>query len=183
MLMQRRGKEAGARNAGRRSFLMVGAVGFGLWAAATLASAAPGPPIPGTSCGCFPSDNIWNTDISNLPVHARSADWVNHIGASKNLDLAFGPPNWGMPWIVTDSSTPKYPVSFSSPYDSDPGPYPIGANTPIDNLAAYAPVRAQDFAGRVAMLRDLSRREHPVQLGGIDGPVAGVGLGPRCGAS
>jgi hypothetical protein len=99
---------------------------------AASASAASGPPIPGTSCGCFPSDNIWNTDISSLPVHARSADWVSHIGSSKNLDLAFGPPNWGMPWIVTDSSTPKYSVSFRSPWDSDPGPYPIGANTPIE---------------------------------------------------
>src|SRR5262245_64763548 len=124
MVSHRRGREAGARNAGRRSFLVLCAVGLGLWAAATPAAAAPGPPIPGTPCGCFPSDNVWNTDISALPLHPRSSDWVNHIGASKNLDLAFGPPNWGMPWIVTDATTPKYAVSFRSPYDSDPGPYP-----------------------------------------------------------
>lgn len=126
------GREAGAGSVGRRLFLILCSAGLGLWTVARLASAAPGPIIPGTSCGCFPSDNIWNTDISNLPVHPRSADWVNHIGSSKKLDLAFGPPNWGMPWIVTDSSTPKYSVTFRSPYDSDPGPYPIGANTPIE---------------------------------------------------
>jgi hypothetical protein len=33
---------------------------------------------------------------------------------------------------------------------------------------------------RHVLLRGLCRRwEHPVQLGGIDGPVAGVGLGGR----
>jgi len=136
MRIHRRGTEAWRSERGGMGGRSTVAAGFGaLLLCASLAassSAATGPPIPGTPCGCFPSDNVWNTDISSLPVHARSADWVNHIGSSKNLDLAFGPPNWGMPWIVTDSSTPKYSVSFRSPWDSDPGPYPIGANTPIE---------------------------------------------------
>ena len=34
----------------------------------------------------------------------------------------------------------------------------LAANTPLDNLASYAPVRAQDFAGRIAMLRDPDQR-------------------------
>src|SRR5947209_4638517 len=103
MRIHRRGKEAGrlqeAKNVGRR---LAVAWSLALVTCASLAaplSAASGPPIPGTSCGCFPSDNIWNTDIASLPVHPSSTDWVNNIGASKNLDLAFGPPNWGMPWI------------------------------------------------------------------------------------
>jgi hypothetical protein len=95
-------------------------------------SAGVAAPVPGTSCNCFPADNIWNTDISGLPVHPMSANWVNSIGAGKNLDLAFGPPNWGMPFVVTDASTPKVSISFRSKWDSDPGPYPFGPTTPIE---------------------------------------------------
>ncbi len=89
-------------------------------------------PVPGTACTCFPADNVWNTDISTLPVHGKSIDWVNSIGATKNLDLAFGPPIWGMPFNVTDSSTPKVSISFRDPYQSDPGPYPFGPTTSIE---------------------------------------------------
>lgn len=130
MNMHASGREAAeGRRAARRAAAWLGAL---VLCCAPLARAASGPPIPGTPCGCFPSDNVWNTDISNLPVHPLSSQWVTSIGAGKNLDLGFGPPNWGMPWVVTDSSTPKYAVSFRSPYDSDPGPYPFGPNTPLE---------------------------------------------------
>jgi hypothetical protein len=88
--------------------------------------------IPGTSCSCLPSDNIWNRDISTMPVHLMSSTWVSHIGTSKNLDLAFGPPNWGMPFNITTSSTPKVSINFRDPGQSDPGPYPFTSTTPIE---------------------------------------------------
>jgi hypothetical protein len=88
--------------------------------------------IPGTSCNCLPADNVWNTDVSTMPVHAMSANWVNHIGSSKMLDLAFGPPNWGMPFTITNSSTPKVTIDFDRPYQADPGPYPFTSSTAIE---------------------------------------------------
>ena len=118
MIEHREGREAEAST--RRG---TGAIRGGAWALALLAApAAAGvsPPIPGTPCGCFPADNIWNTDISAMPVHSRSSDWVTSIGAGKNLDLTFGPPNWGFPWNVTDASTPKVSIDFQDRYDSDP---------------------------------------------------------------
>jgi hypothetical protein len=41
-------------------------------------------------CPMFPADNIWNTPINNLPVHARSAQWVNTIGRSTGFHMDFG---------------------------------------------------------------------------------------------
>lgn len=115
-----------------RSLARLAAFALAVWIGAAPAGAGVSPPIPGTPCGCFPADNIWNTDISTMPLHSKSADWVGSIGAGKNLDLAFGPPNWGMPWVVTDSTTPKTSINFRSPYDSDVGPYPFTSTTPIE---------------------------------------------------
>ena len=50
------------------------ALGFMLFAASlALTAVAQAAPVPGTSCNVLPADNIWNTDISTLPVHPRSA--------------------------------------------------------------------------------------------------------------
>ena len=37
--------------------------------------------VPGTGCQAFPADNVWNTDVSSLPVHPRSADWLASTAA------------------------------------------------------------------------------------------------------
>src|SRR5881628_1106717 len=37
--------------------------------------------IPGTNCAVFPADNIWNTDISTLPVNSHSAAWLASMNA------------------------------------------------------------------------------------------------------
>jgi len=29
--------------------------------------------LPGTTCRLFPADNVWNTRVNKLPVHASSA--------------------------------------------------------------------------------------------------------------
>jgi hypothetical protein len=44
--------------------------------------------VPGTTCSVFPPDNIWNTDISTLPVNANSATWVaSTMPSSSKLHL------------------------------------------------------------------------------------------------
>src|SRR6266498_4333508 len=88
-------------------------------------------------CSMFPADNIWNTPIDNLPVHARSDQWVNSIGRSTVFHMDFGSGNWnggpiGIPYNVVGSSTPKVAVSFYYPDESDAGPYPIPNNPLIE---------------------------------------------------
>ena len=44
----------------------------------------------------------------------------------------FGAPPYGMPFAVVDNSTPTTPVHFQYGDESDPGPYPFTASTPIE---------------------------------------------------
>jgi hypothetical protein len=96
-----------------------------------LVSLPSGPTIAG--CSLFPADNIWNTPVDDLPVHARSAAWVDFIGRSDGFHMDFGSGLWdggpiGIPYNLADASTPRYTFDFYYPDESDPGPYPIPAD-------------------------------------------------------
>jgi hypothetical protein len=98
------------------------------------ASPVEAAPVPPTSCVVFPADNIWNTDISGLPVHPRSAQWLaSTAAATTNLHPDFGGPPYGFPFNVVDNTHPLVPVTFQYSSESDPGPYPVGADTSIEN--------------------------------------------------
>lgn len=84
----------------------------------------------------FPVDNPWNTPIDREPVDPNSAALIASIGLSDNLHPDFGS-NWnggpfGIPYVVVSGSQAKVPVSFYYPDESDPGPYPIPQNPPIE---------------------------------------------------
>jgi hypothetical protein len=88
-----------------------------------------------SNCPIFPADNIWNRDISSLPVHAMSATWVATLSGNSHLWPSFYPNTYGMKYAVTNGSTPKVPIQITGqdPSDSDvPGPYPFSASTPIE---------------------------------------------------
>jgi hypothetical protein len=101
------------------------------------AHAGTSPPNAAT-CPVFPADNVWNTDISALPVAPQSAAWLASMSAgSTNLHPDFGSsgdPNapYGIPYTVVTDAHPKVSVSFEYADESDPGPYPFGADTPIE---------------------------------------------------
>ena len=102
-------------------------------AAITVTAASSGGSLG--NCRIFPPDNIWNTDISTLPVHSMSATWVATIGASKTLWAGFYPNTFGMKYVLTSASTPMVPITIvgQDPRDSDvPGPYPFTASTPLE---------------------------------------------------
>jgi hypothetical protein len=94
----------------------------------------PSPMIAG--CPVFPANNVWNTRVDTLPVHASSATWVNTIGATRNLHPDFGSfylgAPIGIPFVVVPPTEPRVAVTFEVPDESDPGPYPIPANAPIE---------------------------------------------------
>ncbi len=84
----------------------------------------------------FPGDNPWNRDISGLPVDPDSAALIRSIGADKGLHPDFGAvyegrPN-GIPYVVVPGTQPRVPVRFQYADESDPGPYPIPPDAPIE---------------------------------------------------
>src|SRR3990172_8655910 len=110
-------------------------VGPALSAGARDANAAAGDP----SCSILPPDNPWNTDISGFPLHPQSDAFVNSVGRADHLHPDFGTV-WqgapiGIPYVIVSGSQPKVPVSFDYADESDPGPYPIPANAPIEGGA------------------------------------------------
>src|SRR5262245_26553288 len=84
----------------------------------------------------FPADNPWNQDISSLPVHQNSRRYLTSIGLDKGLHPCFGAdwqgaPN-GIPYVLVSSDTPRVKVELQYPDESDPGPYPVPDNPPIE---------------------------------------------------
>ncbi len=79
-----------------------------------------------TSCPIFPASNVWNADISGLPVDPNSDALLSQIGLNKGLHPDFGTdPSYGIPYNEVSSGTPRWDVSFDYADESDPGPYPI----------------------------------------------------------
>ena len=85
----------------------------------------------------FPADNAWNTDISAAPVDPNSATLIASCGgATKRVHPDFGTvwdgaPN-GIPYILVSGAQARVAVSFDYADESDPGPYPVPANAPIE---------------------------------------------------
>jgi hypothetical protein len=87
-------------------------------------------------CTIFPADNPWNTDISGYDVHPDSDTFIASIGANVGLHPDFGTeyagaPN-GIPYVEIPGDQPTVPVSFRYGDESDPGPYPIPPDAPIE---------------------------------------------------
>lgn len=77
----------------------------------------------------FPLDNPWSEDISQSPLLPNSREIVNGIGADKkfayNLDMGF---------VLVPPNQPRVDFKILDyPDESDPGPYPIPDNAPIEN--------------------------------------------------
>ena len=92
--------------------------------------ATPAP--PSSPCYVFPSSNVWNRDISGLPVASNSDAMVSAIGRSDYLHPDFDAIGDGIPFNIVNSSTPTYTVSFQYADESDAGPYPIPASPRIE---------------------------------------------------
>jgi hypothetical protein len=92
---------------------------------------------PAGECPDFPASNIWNTPIDELPVDGNSAPYIQTIGADETFHADFGSGLWdggpiGIPFIEVSGDQPLVAVSFDYDDESDPGPYPIPADAPIE---------------------------------------------------
>jgi hypothetical protein len=101
-------------------------------------AATPAPTPDAAPCTVFPSDNVWNRRIDDLPVRANSATLVSSIGLGSYLHPDFSSTAWndgigyGIPINKVDLSTPRSSVSFQYDDESDPGPYPIPSNPKVE---------------------------------------------------
>jgi len=87
------------------------------------------------SCPVFPADNVWNTPIDQLPVSSYSAAWVGTIGSAAPVHPDFGSAS-GIPFTTVPGTQTKYPATFQYSGDSDPGPYAVPLNAPIEGGSA-----------------------------------------------
>ncbi len=125
--------------AGPVAFLAAAVMLLGLTVGVSPSIASAGTPVPGApNCPMFPADNVWNTPVAGLPVNPQSAAWLASMDAgTTNLHPDFGPSGdpsnpYGMPYTVVSPSQPEVPITFQYADESDPGPYPFSASTPIE---------------------------------------------------
>lgn len=84
----------------------------------------------------FPRDNAWNEDISRQPVRANSAAML-HLIATNLASGGTGRTNvrafQEMNFVLVPDTQPLVSINFVTyPGDSDPGPYPIPSNMPVE---------------------------------------------------
>ncbi len=88
----------------------------------------------------FPDDNPWNTPVDQAPVDANSDALIASIGLTTTLHPDFGANYlggpFGIPYVVVAGATPGVGVTFDYADESDPGPYPIPPDAPIEGGAA-----------------------------------------------
>jgi hypothetical protein len=104
----------------------------------------PPPPTPGTpDLGVnaslngrrpFPDDNAWNVRIDTAQVDANSDNLIASIGLATTLHPDWGRDEdyYGIPYVIVAGGTAGVNVEFDYADESDPGPYPVPANAPIE---------------------------------------------------
>jgi hypothetical protein len=98
--------------------------------------------LPRDLAGCpiLPANNIWNVTVDTLPVDANSDAYIATIGADEPVHADFGSGDWppgsgapiGIPYVDVPGDQPLVDVSFYYDDESDPGPYPIPTDAPIE---------------------------------------------------
>jgi hypothetical protein len=117
---------------------LLGLLGATLLTAPTATgSTPPGSPVAGTSCRAFPANGYWHADVSRLPVHPRSTQWLSHMSTGARLHPDFGPsygdgPDYGIPVTVVSGTHARVRVGFDYAAESDRVGYPFGSDTRIE---------------------------------------------------
>lgn len=88
-------------------------------------------------CAVFPPDHIWNRRVTDLPVDAHSGDYINAVGGATGLHPDFGSGLWegypiGIPYTTVTGAQPRAALTFTYASESDPGPYPIPPDAPVE---------------------------------------------------
>ncbi len=118
-----------------------------LVAAAVLHAAAPpviNEPLAGRQV--FPRSNWWNQDVAAAPVDPQSAAIINWISgrnttpsAVRRLHPDFGPPPYGIPYVVVSGDQPRVPLTFVDYADQSDAGAPGLPGYPIPDVARAQP--------------------------------------------
>lgn len=106
--------------------------------AASAGTTGAGAPPTIAGCPVFPATSAWNQPVNTLPVAKDSAGLIRSIGLDAPVHADFGSGLYdgqriGIPYVVISGNlTPKARPTFEYADESDPGPYPIPANVPIE---------------------------------------------------
>ena len=91
------------------------------------------------SAGCpiLPASSHWNRPVDGLPLVPNSDAIVASIGTGEGAHADFGSGRSagapiGIPYRTVDRDAEEVPVSFEVREESDPGPYPIPRDAPIE---------------------------------------------------
>jgi len=88
--------------------------------------------------GIFPPDSWWNTRIDDAPVDARSDAYIASMGANAPLVGSWDAEGDGLPYIEVGRDEAKVSVQFwGFAGESDPGPYPIPWDAPVDRSSDH----------------------------------------------
>jgi len=84
----------------------------------------------------LPADSTWHRDISKDSVDSRSSRILTRLGLNTGFHPDFGA-EWegtpiGIPYVVVGRDQAKVPIKFLVADESDPGPYPVPPNAPIE---------------------------------------------------
>lgn len=101
----------------------------------------PGPPSSvSAKAPSLPTEAAWNQDISKAPVAPSSAAVISYINShgEDHLHPDFGSPRtYGIPYTVVDGDQRPLRINYTAyGSESDPGPFPIPANAPVEGGAA-----------------------------------------------
>jgi hypothetical protein len=153
----------------RAAFLLVGCALMGQTTGPVLFNTPEADRIL-TGLQVFPPDNPWNQDISKLPVRANSDAIIASIGKDKRIDF-----NLDMNFVIVPPDQPRVPVKITVyPNESDPGPYPVPDNMPIENW----PLRRNEALDALpkpgGTLLDIQRNGTGDRHGIVVDPAAGL---------
>ena len=117
--------------------LVVGAVLFAMQGQSKAGPPSCGQPPTIEGCAIFPANNIWNIPIDDFPVSPFSDAYVASIGVNAHLHPDLGSGMWegspiGIPFCTVAGTQAPVQVAFTYDDESDPGPYPIPPDAPIE---------------------------------------------------
>src|SRR2546425_1458222 len=88
----------------------------------------------------FPVDNPWNEDVSRRPILPNSDAMIAQIMADLPTNRWTLRPFYEMNYVMVPDDQPLVPVDFFNyPDESDPSPYPIPANLPVETWPVGTP--------------------------------------------
>jgi hypothetical protein len=82
----------------------------------------------------LPRDNAWNEDVSRRPLLSNSAAMITQVVNDLSTNRRTLRPFQEMNFVIVPDNQPLVPINlYEYPDESDPGPYPIPSNMPVES--------------------------------------------------